>query len=242
MYFTFKTKSPIRWRFWIVASLLAGSFLLTGCLDNLESPKLPPAAYVSIFQGSTVAPALDVFANQNRVNQNPLEYTQLIPYSAFYTGTRDFRFSAINSVTALLQKDIVLKADSVYSIFVADKAAGIDAVLVKDSWKDPVAEKAQLRFVHLSTDTEAVYLELSGMSSPLVPLSNFKSVSDFKELAKGNFTLTVKSLETNETLIQTGTVELKGNRVYTLILRGLRAENTGNKKLDLQLVTNYINF
>jgi len=242
MYFSSKAKTPIRRGFMMAASLLVGSLTLTGCLDNLESPSLPPAAYVSIFQGSTEAPAMDVFANQNRVNQTPLEYAQIIPYSAFFTGTRDFRFLAFNSATALLEKNFVLKADSVYSIFVADKATGIDAVLVKDIWKDPVAEKAQLRFVHLSSDTEPVYLEISGSSTPVVSESTFMSVSDFKELVKGNFTLTVKSSQTNQTLIQTGTLELKGNRVYTLILRGLSAESTGDKKLDLQLVTNYIHY
>ncbi|MFN3999849.1 DUF4397 domain-containing protein [Algoriphagus sp.] len=242
MYFTSKIKMPIRKRLKFAASLIVGSLALTGCLVNLESPQLPPAAYVSIFQGSTAAPAMDVFANQNRVNQSPLTYSQIIPYSAFFTGTRDFRFSAFNSATALLEKNFVLKADSVYSIFVADKAAGIDAILIKDIWKDPVAEKSQLRFVHLSSDTEPVYLEISGSTNPLIPESSFKAISDFKEVNKGNYTLRVKSKETNAILIQTGTLEIQGNRVYSLILRGLSAESTGDKKLDLQLVTNYINY
>lgn len=226
----------------MVSGLLASSLVLSSCLDNLESPELPPAAYVSIFQGSAEAPAMDIFANQNRVNQNPLEYTQVIPYSAFHPGKRDFRFSAFNSATALLEKDFEIKADSVYSVFVADQAEGIDAILVKDVWKNPTDDKAQIRFVHLSGDTESVYLEISGSTTPVVAGSTFMSVSDFEELTKGNFTLTVKSTATNEKLIQTGTLELKGNRVYTLILRGLSAENTGDKKLDLQLITNHINY
>jgi hypothetical protein len=226
----------------IAAGILAGSMLLTGCLDNLDSPGLPPAAYFSIFQGAPEAPAMDIFANQNRVNQSPVEYTQILPYSAFYPGSRNFRFSAFNSATSLLEKSFVLKADTVYSVFVADKAAGIDAILVKDIWKDPTSAKAQLRFVHLSPDTERVYLELSGSSTPLVSESEFKSVSEFKELSPGNVTMKVKSQETGEMLIQSGTLDLKGNRVYTLILRGLSAESTGSKKLDIQLITNFINY
>jgi hypothetical protein len=226
----------------MASGILAGSILLTGCLDNLDSPSLPPAAYVSIFQGAPKAPAMDVFANQNRVNQAPVEYTQILPYSAFYPGSRNFRFSAFNSATSLLEKSFVLKADSAYSIFVADKAAGIDAILVKDIWKDPTATKAQLRFVHLSPDTEKVYLEVAGISTPVVSESEFKSVSEFKELNPGNVTLSVKSKATGETLIQSGTLDLKGNRVYTLILRGIKAESTGTKKLDIQLITNFINY
>lgn len=226
----------------MATGLIAGSFLLTGCLDTPQTPELPPAAYVSIFQGSSGAPAMDIFANQNRVNQNPIEYAQIIPYSAFYPGIRDFRFSAFNSATSLLEKDFELKADSVYSVFVADKAAGIDAILVKDIWKEPIAEKAQLRFVHLSPDAEEVSLEISGSTTPLVTESTFKSISDFEELTTGNFTLTVKSTQTGEILIQSGTLELKGNRVYTLVLRGLNTEKTSEKKLDIQLITNYINY
>lgn len=226
----------------MATGFIAGSLLLTSCLDDIESPELPPAAYVSIFQGATDAPAMDIFANQNRVNQNPVQYTQVLPYSAFYTGNRDFRFSAFNSATSLLEKKFELKADSVYSVFISDKTEGIDAILVKDVWEEPTEEKAQLRFVHLSPDAEEVYLEMSGSTTPLVSDSNFKSVSDFKELNKGNVTLTVKSSETGETLIQSGTLELKGDRVYSLILRGLKSESTGDKKLDIQLITNYINY
>ena len=242
MYFISSNKNILTRGIKTVTGLIAGSLLLTGCMDDLESPELPPAAYVSIYQGSPAAPAMDVFANQNRVNQNPLNYTEVLAYSAFYPGTRDFRFSGFNSATSLLEKNFVLKADSVYSVFVTDKTAGIDAILVKDVWAEPKAEKTQIRFVHLSSDTEKVYLQASGVTSPLVTDSNFKSVSDFKELNKGNFTLTVKSATTNETLIQSGTLELKGNRVYTLILRGMKSETTGGKKLDLQLITNFINY
>ena len=76
----------------------------------------------------------------------------------------------------------------------------------------------------------------------MVGESAFKSVSEFVKLNSGNFTLKVKSSETDETLIQSGTLELKGNRVYTLVLRGLNAESTGDKKLDIQLVTNFVNY
>lgn len=226
----------------MVIGLIAGSFLLTGCLDNLDSPELPPAAYVSIFQGSSGAPAMDIFANQNRVNQNPVEYAEILPYSAFHPGMRDFRFSAFNSASSLLEKDFELKADSVYSVFVSDQAAGIDAILVKDIWEEPSPEKAQLRFVHLSPDAGKVYLEISKITTPFVTESSFKSVSSFEELDKGSFILTVKSSETGETLIQSGTLDLKGNRVYTLVLRGLKAESTGAKKLDIQLITNFMSY
>ncbi|MBN7812778.1 DUF4397 domain-containing protein [Algoriphagus sp. H41] len=242
MRFISKSKPTTRRGFLAATALLAGTLLFTSCLNDIESPELPPAAYVSIFQGATDAPAMDIFANQNRVNQQPVQYTQVLPYSAYYPGRRDFRFSAFNSATSLLEKDLVLEADSVYSIFVAPEATGIDAILVKDIWEEPTAEKAQLRFVHLSPDAGKVYLQAVGTSTPLVTESSVKSVSGFEELTPGNIILTVKSSTTDEVLIQTGTLALKGNRVYTLVLRGLKAEASGEKKLDVQLITNFVNY
>jgi hypothetical protein len=222
--------------------MLTAAFLLTGCLDNLESPALPPAAFVSIYQGAPAAPAMDVFANQNRVNPNPLNYSDVLAYSAFYPGTRGFRFSGLNSATSLLEKNFVLKADSVYSIFVTDKAQGIDALIVKDQWAEPKADKAQLRLVHLSPDTEKVFLEIPGISAPQAVDLTFGSASTFVEVPIGNMALTVKSGLTSGILVKTGTLELKGNRVYTLILKGRKNETLAEKKLDLQLITNFINF
>lgn len=222
--------------------MLAAALLLTSCLDNLESPELPPAAYVSIYQSAPAAPALDVFANQNRVNITPLNFSEIIPYSAFYTGNRKFIFSALNSAPTLLEKDFVLKADSVYSIFVTEKAPGIDALIVRDAWADPEAEAAQLRIVHLSSDTEKVNLEVSTSKTPVVTDLAFGTASAFFKLPVGPVTVTVKSTLTSESLVKTGPLELKGNRVYTLVLKGWKKETAGPKKLDLQLITNFINF
>lgn len=221
-------------------SLLSG-FLLTSCLTDLDAPNLPPAAYVTIYQGSPDAPEMDVFANQNRVNQNPLEYTEFLAYTAFYTGDRRFRFSPSNSATSLLEKNFQLKADSVYSIFLADESAKLDAFLVKDVWENPVAEKAQIRLVHLSPNTESVNLEISGGASPLISGRSFKSASPFVSINRGTATLTIKSAESGQVLVQSGTLEFQGNRVYTLVLRGLKGQKDGIRNLDIQLITNYIN-
>ncbi len=50
MRFSSLSKSITRRGILMVSGLLAGSLLLSSCLDNLESPELPPAAYVTIFQ------------------------------------------------------------------------------------------------------------------------------------------------------------------------------------------------
>ncbi|MDX5340495.1 MAG: DUF4397 domain-containing protein [Cyclobacteriaceae bacterium] len=226
----------------IVISALAvsGTLLMSSCFDNLENTPLPPTAYVSIYQGSPDAPAMDIFANANRVNRDPMEFTQVLAYSPFFPGERDFRFAAVNSASSLLEKELELKADSVYSLFVINESAAMDALLVKDEWEEPTATQAQLRLVHLSPDTESVDLFLNEESTPLLEESTFKDVSEYLELTPGNTILKIRSSETGETLLTSGTLDLKGNRVYTLVVRGLSSEPSGFKKLDIQLITNYI--
>lgn len=235
-----KNKSHFRSSILAAAALIAGGLLLSSCLDQPEAPELPPAAFVTVYQGSPDSPAMDVFANQNRVNQTPLQYTEILAYTAFYAGDRRFRFSASNSATSLLEKNFNLKADSVYSVYIADQSAKLDAILVKDVWETPVPDKAQIRLVHLSPDTEAVQLEISGVSTPLVTGRTFKSASPFVSVNRGNATLTLKSAQGGQILLQSGTLDLKGNRVYTLILRGLKGRKDGIQNLDIQLITNYI--
>ena len=228
-------------------SLVAGLILSTGivstsCIDDLDAPTLPPTAYVSIYQGSPDAPAMDIYANANLVTRIPIQYSQVMAYNPFYTGKRDFRFSEYNSATSLLEKEFTLDADSVYSMFIINEKASLDAILVKDEWEEPNAEKAQIRLAHISPDTEEVYLVVNEGTSPTISEINYKDVSEFIELPKGNTTLTIKSKTTNETLLTSGTLDLKGNRIYTLVIKGLKSETTGDKKLDIQLITNYISY
>lgn len=234
----------ITWRskFHLVLSVITLVTLLSSCMGDLEAPDFPPTAYVSIYQGSPDAPAMDIFANQNKVNRDPMLFSQALPYNAFFPGDRDFRFASFNSATSLLEKDFKLEADSVYSLFVVNESSNLDAVLVKDEWEEPKAESAQLRLVHLSPDTENVSLEISQETTQTIENIAFKGASEFIEIPKGTTTLVIKSKTTNQTLLTSDVLDLKGNRVYSVLIRGLKAESSGNKKLDLQILTNYINY
>lgn len=226
----------------IGALILIGGTFLTGCLDDFDAPQLPPAAYVSIFQGSPDAPGLDIFANSNRVTQAPLQYSEVMAYSAFYTGQRTFRISPFNSATALVEKQFKLAADSVYSMFIVDQAADMDAILTKDEWNDSKAGKIQLRVVNLSPDAGAITLSAGGTTGNVFEEVEFKEVSEFEELNAGNLVFTVLGQQGGAPLLTSGNLELKEKRVYTLVIRGLKSETSGTKKLDLQLITNYIDF
>lgn len=224
----------------LVATMtLLGGLLLTSCMSDLEAPQLPPAAYVSIYQGSPDAPALDIFANANRVTNMPLNYSEVLAYSAFYPGNRTFRIAPYNSATSLVEKQFPLEADSVYSFFVVQEGAAVNALLAEDVWTEPATNRIQLRLVNLSPDAGELSLQVGNAAADVVTGVDFKEVTDFKDLPSGNTTLRIKSA-TGTTLLTSGTLDLRSKRIYTLIVRGKKSETSGDKKLDIQLITNFI--
>lgn len=233
------SKNPMLKSGLFAAMTLLSGLMLTGCLSDLEAPQLPPAAYVSIYQGSPDAPALDIFANANRVTNMPLNYSEVLAYSAFYPGNRTFRIAPFNSATSLVEKQFPLVADSVYSFFVVQEGEAVNAILAEDVWTEPATNRIRLRLVNLSPDAGELSLQAGEAAADLVSGVDFKEVTEFKDLPSGNTTLRIK-FSTGATLITSGTLELRSKRVYTLIVRGKKSEASGDKKLDIQLITNYI--
>nr|WP_170857145.1 DUF4397 domain-containing protein [Algoriphagus locisalis] len=222
-------------------ALLAGTMGLTSCLDDDDQLDYPDAGYISIYNGAASNSGVIVYADQNRVNNLPLKYAEALPYSNFFPGDRLFKFSEPNSLTSLLEKEFEIKIDSVYSMFVLEDAGELDAVLVDDDWSEPTAEEAQIRMINLSPDAGSVSLRIDEVEDPIFSDLAFKSNSEFAGLATAIYDLTVISSD-GETLATATNVELDGNRVYSLVLRGYKQTTENAKKLDLQLLTNYIDY
>ncbi len=222
------------------AALIGTSVSLSSCLD--EMPPLPPVAYISIYQGSPDAPALDIYANSNKVNNDPVNFSEALAYSPFYVGERSFKISSYNAATTLLEKEFTLEEDVVYSMFLMDEVADMDAILLEDDWEDQIAGEAQIRFVHLSPDAGEVIVEITESETLLAEDIAFGENTDFDSFEEGTFDIAVKNPATGDTLVLAENIELKEKRVYTLVLRGLLETDDQDLYIDLQLITNYIHY
>jgi hypothetical protein len=225
-----------------LASLLIGSVGLTSCLEDNNIPEIPDAGYISIYDGATGSPGVIIYADSNRVNDFPLNYTQVLPYKNFFPGDRTFKFSETNSLSSILEKKFTIKVDSVYSMFMIKDDLAVDAILVDDDWEEPVPSEAQVRLVNISYDAGAVSVVIEGQDTPLFQGTKFKENTDFAKISKKIYDLYVLSDESKDTLVKAMGVQMNGNRVYTLVLRGIKGSKEQEKKLDLQLLTNYINY
>jgi hypothetical protein len=219
---------------------LSSVLLMTACFDDDEGQPIPPSAFLSIYHASPDAPSLDIYTEAARINNNPLEYSTSFPYSPFYIGDRKLKFNPHNAVNSILETEFTLAQDKVYSMFLVNKVAEIDAIKVEDIWEEPDSENAQIRLAHLSPDTEDIIVQINEELLPFGEKNEYLEITDFESMEKGTIKVTLKSKISGETLLTVNEIEIRGNRVYTLVVRGFSNPANGNNNLSLQLLTNYI--
>jgi hypothetical protein len=224
-----------------VSTLFLSLILFSGCVNDLEQPAQAPSAFVSIYHGSPDGPDLDIYAESKKINNQPLLFGQSFPYSGFFAGERRLRFNPFNAQNTLLEKNVTLLQDKIYTVFLVNKAAELDAIQVEDIWEEPDGLKTQMRLVHLSPDSGDLEVSIAEQT-PFGPSTPYLSISDFLELEKGKVKVVVKSKSTGEVLVTVNEIELLGNRVYTLVVRGFANPTNGNNPISVQLLTNFIKF
>lgn len=225
----------------LISIFLFAGIISTSCDDKLEGTPQPPAAFVAIYHGSPDGPDLDIYAESTKINNQPLIYGQTFPYSGFFAGERKLRFNPFNAQNTLLEKNVTLLQDKIYTVFLVNKAADLDAIQVEDIWDEPDGIKSQVRLVHLSPDAGDLEVSIADQT-PFGIATPYLSVSDFLDLEKGKVKVVAKSKSTGEVLVTVDEVELLGNRVYSLIIRGFADPTNGNNPISVQLLTNYIKF
>lgn len=224
-----------------IAYFLTGiSFLsLTGCLDkDNDTPQPQPRAFVSFYHGSPDAPDVDILVNTQRLNSNPFKYSHYSNYVAFNPGTFRVKFAPLNAAGVLTDSSLTFQQDKAYSVFLIDKLADADMLVLTDSLDAPATGKARLRFVNLSPDAPEVSIATTGTSSAsLFTQIGFKGNTEFMDQTAGTHTLQVKNAASGEVLLSVPSVDVVAGNIYTLVLRGFVTPPAGNTNtLTLQLL------
>ncbi len=212
--------------------------LFSSCIKDNTNYVAPPAALVSVFQGSTSLPALDVYFNANQVNWSPVNYGSGLAYVRAYTGLRTFNFYTYGEKGLQFSDTATLKTNNVYSIFLSGTTTKTDFILLNDTINQPAANTANVRFVDLSPDAPAVDLVLN--SSVSFSNINYKGYSTFVPISGDKiYTIQVLQHGTSTVLATLNNVTLNSNLVYTIMLTGLSSGSAvNNNQLTIKYVTN----
>jgi hypothetical protein len=199
------------------------SFVVMSCsLDNNDQAIVPvKVAYVSLYNASPDAPALDIMVDNNRINQNPFDYTDHSGYLNFYTGDRNFKFNSNNAINALVDTTFNLVDGKSYSLFVINRLPKLEALLVRDSASAPAAGHAMVRFVNLSPDAPPYTANMASASdSTTFQSTAFKAATDFVEVPANSYSINLKKADSGAGVLEANAINFASGRYYTIIVRG----------------------
>ncbi|MGZ3943890.1 MAG: DUF4397 domain-containing protein [Mucilaginibacter sp.] len=215
-----KTKIIVQRKLTPIAGLLCLVLLLSSCLKDNTPAYNPPVALVSFFQASPDQTALDLYFNNNKVNLGPIAYGTGLDYFRVFAGLRNINFYTYGVMNQVFTDTATIKANNIYSLFLANKATQSDLVLLNDTINQPPANMASIRFVDLSPDAPHVDLVLNNNTE--VANKTYKGFSSFLPVT-GNtsYNIQVKETGTGTVLATLNGVTLNTNLVYTIIFSGL---------------------
>lgn len=219
---------------------------MAGCKDDDDDitpvPEPDSVAYVSLYHVSPDAPPLAIRVDDNRINFNPFEYTEHTGYLRFYTGERNLLFTPFDASNTLLQTNVNLEDDMLYSVFVTGTANDLEALVTEDEIPEADAGNSLVRVVHASPDAPAVDLSTTG-DEPLFSDVAYRNASEFTEIPAGSTSFEITAMGGDEVIATVDNVNFLPGRVYTLLIRGYQNPPAGNTNaLSIQIVPNFFNF
>jgi hypothetical protein len=232
-----QTSIPNYWKYKVLSIIFIIGTLMSSCTKD-DDQELPAFSYVSVFNGSSDSPPLDIIVSNRKINRYGINYTESFPYNRFFIGDRQFQFSPFNALNSLLDKTFKIEDNKIYSVFLSNISKNMEAYLVEDIWQNPDADHAQIRFIHLSPDAGKVNFKFTASDLPGAENIEYQNPSVFVKIKNGKHQLSVTS--NGQNLLNPVEIEFKGNRVYTIILRGLKTTEDNQQKVNLQLLTNFI--
>lgn len=209
----------------LLAVGISGMFL--SCSQEDELPTPVEVAYVSIYHGSPDTEGIDIKVSTGQVNDSPFMFKDYSSYLNFYTGDRNMKFiDATTGVLTLVDTTFTFTEDKSYSIFVANTASNLEAVLLEDSFPNEITGKAMVRFVQLSPDVDQI--DVVADEEDLFSLTDFKNGTEFKPVDAGRITFEFKETAGENVVLTASNVELLSRNYYTIVLNGFNNPPSGN--------------
>ncbi|MBA3470542.1 MAG: DUF4397 domain-containing protein [Herpetosiphonaceae bacterium] len=190
-------------------------------------------ARLRVIHASPDAPAVDVYANGNKVLSN-VSFFAASDYLSVPAGS--YKLQVVVAGETDLTKAVIdatadLMAGKDYTVAAANVVASIEPLVLADNNAAPAAGKAHVRFVHASPDAPAVDIRVKG--GPVL-FSNvaFKGTGDYTPVDAGTYDLEVTPAGSDTVVKAIPGVNLEAGTVYTAWATGLLASLTPEITVD----------
>lgn len=188
-------------------------------------------ARVRVVHASPDAPAVDVYADGNKVLTD-VAYKGASDYLSVPAGPHNFKVFATGanpaSATPVINADATLEAGNDYTVVAIGRLADIKPLILTDDNSTPAAGKAHVRVIHASPDAPAVDVAVKG--GPVL----FSDLAFGKEAGPapvdaGTYDLEVRAAGTTTVALPIDGVTFEAGKIYTVLAVGLL---NGTPKLE----------
>jgi hypothetical protein len=219
--------------------LLMISTGMSACLksDSDGTSIQQPTAALSVVNASPDSQPLDLYLDARKVDAPGISYGTGLNYFSVQTGKRTVSFNLVNTAQQVKSDTMTLNTDRAYTLYIANKIATPDYLLLRDTISRPAAGTASVRFVNVSADAPAVDLIVQG-GNVLVANKAYKGYSSFVPVTGGTYTLQVRQTGTTNILATYNNVDMASGGVFTIWLEGTVSATTDAQKLKLDRQTN----
>lgn len=181
-------------------------------------------SYIRVLHASPDAPGVDVYLNNRQLARN-LTYRSFTPYTGVTSGNYSIRvFPAGQTINPVIDTRIQVAPNSIYTAAAIGTLANIEPYLIPDPVISPLANRARVRFVHLSPNAPEVDITLPD-GTPLFQGIGYKEFTNYRSLAPGRYTLQARLAGTGNVVLNVPNIVLRPGRNLSIYAVGLAGGN-----------------
>jgi hypothetical protein len=179
--------------------------------------------YVRVIHTVPDAPNVDVYANDNLIINN-LGYGDYTDYLPIPEGTYKVSlYVAGTKNSPVLSNMITVNENSILTVAAAGTLSDIGLLAITDANASKMADKAMIRFLHLSPNAPAVDITLPD-GTVIFSNVSFRHITPYIDVSPMNYTLQVRVAGTSNVVLTVPNVNLKADEYYTVYAIGLAGE------------------
>lgn len=219
----------------IIAILILISILLVSCIKNEE---VPGYVSLSITNTSPTLGTYNIYLDGIQSNTSgAIPFAGVQGYSELTSGSHTLKFTTASSTDALVNKTIILEENGIYSVFLIDKGENLDLLLLKDEMSEVNKEKAFIRFINLSPDSQTLDLSIAE-GATLISDKMYKSDSPFQPIDPNIYNFNINDHGTGAVKATLVNQTLTAGMYYTIISRGMMTPSDIDQPFGVQLISN----